>query len=71
MVLSLVVKDLSTYIKYYIYYSCMTKEMKSKEKIDDQREESPYKCSMCDRAFQDRAEFERHQGNAHKEEQSI
>ncbi len=49
----------------------MTKEMKSKERIDDQREESPYKCSMCDRAFSDRAEFEQHQGNIHKEQQSI
>ena len=39
----------------------MTKERESREKIDEQREESPYKCSICDRAFSDRAEFERHQ----------
>jgi len=49
----------------------MTKERESKEKIDEQREESPYKCSICDRAFSDREEFERHQNNIHREQQSI
>ncbi len=49
----------------------MIKERQSKENIDEQREESPYKCSICDRAFSDRAEFERHQNTAHREQQSI
>ncbi len=49
----------------------MTKEMKSNEKVNEKREESPYKCSMCDRAFSDRAEFERHQSTMYREEQSI
>jgi hypothetical protein len=49
----------------------MTKETESKEKIDELREESPYKCSICDRAFSDRAEFELHQNNTHREQQSI
>ena len=38
---------------------------------DELREESPYKCSLCDRAFADRAVFERHQATDHREEQSI
>jgi uncharacterized C2H2 Zn-finger protein len=49
----------------------MTKERESKEKIDEQREESPYKCSICDRAFSDRGEFERHQNSMHRKQQSI
>jgi len=39
------------------------------EKFDDMREESPYKCSLCDRAFRDRQEFERHQGSEHRDQQ--
>jgi uncharacterized C2H2 Zn-finger protein len=49
----------------------MTTERESKENIDEKREESPYKCSICDRAFSDRAEFERHQNSRHREQQSI
>jgi uncharacterized C2H2 Zn-finger protein len=49
----------------------MTKERESKERIEEQREESPYKCSICDRVFSDRAEFERHQNTMHREQQSI
>lgn len=49
----------------------MTMERKPKEKIDEEREESPYKCSICNRAFSDRAEFERHQNSMHSEQQSI
>jgi hypothetical protein len=52
-------------------YPCMTKERECKEKIDDQREESPYKCNIWDSAFSDRAEFERHQNSTHREQQSI
>jgi predicted SprT family Zn-dependent metalloprotease len=62
--------NLSVYIEYYTY-SCMTNERELREKIDEQREESPYKCSICDRAFSDRAEFERHQNSMHREQQSI
>lgn len=47
----------------------MTRDLK--EKRDDLREESPYKCSLCDRAFPDRAELEEHHGSAHREQQSI
>jgi transposase-like protein len=36
----------------------MTNERELKEKIEEKREESPYKCSLCDRAFSDRAEYE-------------
>jgi uncharacterized C2H2 Zn-finger protein len=39
----------------------------AKEKVDEEREESPYKCSICDRAFSDRAEFERHKSSIHRE----
>jgi hypothetical protein len=60
---------LCVYIKYA--YSCMTAERELKEKFDEQREESPYKCSMCDRTFSDRTEFEQHQSNMHREQQSI
>jgi uncharacterized C2H2 Zn-finger protein len=49
----------------------MTKERELSEKVEELREESPYKCSICDRAFSDRAEFERHQNNMHREQQSI
>ena len=49
----------------------MAKETEPNEKIDAKREESPYKCSICDRAFSERAEFERHQTNVHREMQSI
>ena len=49
----------------------MTNERELKEKIDEKREESPYKCSLCDRAFSDRAEYESHQNSVHAEEQSI
>ncbi|HZA64660.1 MAG TPA: C2H2-type zinc finger protein [Nitrososphaeraceae archaeon] len=49
----------------------MTNESESKANVDEEREESPYKCSICDRAFSDRTEFERHQNNMHGEQQSI
>jgi hypothetical protein len=49
----------------------MTTEREQKEKFDEQREESPYKCSICDRGFFDRAEFEQHQNNMHRDQQSI
>jgi uncharacterized C2H2 Zn-finger protein len=49
----------------------MTNETESRKKIDEQREESPYKCSIRDRVFSDRAEFERHQNSMHREQQSI
>jgi uncharacterized C2H2 Zn-finger protein len=49
----------------------MTTEREPKKKFDEQSEESPYKCSMCDRAFSDRAEFEQHQNSMHREQQSI
>lgn len=51
--------------------SCMTTEREPKGKPDEQSEESPYKCSICDRAFSDRAEFEQHQNNMHRDQQSI
>jgi hypothetical protein len=35
----------------------MTKERESNENIEELREESPYKFSICDRAFSDRAEL--------------
>jgi hypothetical protein len=37
----------------------MTNERELKEKIEEKREESPYKCSLCDRGFSDRAEYEK------------
>ena len=50
----------------------MTTEGKPREKSDERREEeSPYKCNICERAFSDRAEFERHQNSVHREQQSI
>jgi hypothetical protein len=49
----------------------MTNERESKANVDEEREESPYKCSICDRAFSDRAEFEGHQNNMQREQQSI
>jgi hypothetical protein len=42
-----------------------------KEKFDGLRKESPYKCSLCDRVFLNRTEFERHQNSVHREQQSI
>jgi hypothetical protein len=36
----------------------MTKERESNENIEELREESPYKFSICNSAFSDRAEFE-------------
>jgi uncharacterized C2H2 Zn-finger protein len=61
---------LALYIRYNAY-SCMTSGRVSKEKFDQERQESPYKCSLCDRAFSDRAEFEQHQNNLHRDQQSI
>ncbi|HEX2231198.1 MAG TPA: C2H2-type zinc finger protein [Nitrososphaeraceae archaeon] len=49
----------------------MTSQRGRKEGIDEQRQESPYKCSICDRSFSDRAEFERHQNSLHRDQQSI
>jgi transposase-like protein len=60
---------LALYIEYA--YSCMTTERERKKTFDERREESPYKCSTCDRAFSDRAEFELHQNTMHKDQQSI
>jgi hypothetical protein len=34
----------------------------AKEKFDELKEESPYKCNLCDQAFIDSAAFERHRG---------
>ena len=47
----------------------MTTQRELKEKFDEQREESPYKCSICDCTFSDRAEFEQHQNNMHRDQQ--
>jgi hypothetical protein len=49
----------------------MTNKEDLKEKIEEKREESPYKRSLCDRAFSDRSEYESHQNSVHAEEQSI
>ncbi len=38
---------------------------------DELKEESPYKCSLCDRAFANRAELEQHQATLHREEQTV
>ena len=32
----------------------------NKDTLDRKKEESPYKCNNCDRAFQSREEFENH-----------
>ena len=37
----------------------------------DLKEESPYKCNLCDRAFLGRAELEQHRGSVHRDQQSI
>lgn len=34
---------------------------------DELKEESPYKCSLCDRAFAQRAELESHQSTIHRD----
>jgi hypothetical protein len=44
---------------------------KAKEKFDELKEELPYKCTLCDQAFADRAAFERHQTSDHRGQQSI
>jgi hypothetical protein len=44
---------------------------KAKEKFDELKEESPYKCNLCDQAFADRAAFERHQTRDHHGQQLI
>jgi hypothetical protein len=41
------------------------------EKFDELKEESPYKCNLCDQAFADRAAFERHQTSDYRGQQSI
>jgi hypothetical protein len=43
----------------------------AKEKFDELKEESPYKCNLCDQAFADRAAVERHQTSDHRGQQSI
>ena len=45
----------------------MSAETEPKERF----KESAYKCSICDRAFFDREEFERHQNSIHREQQSM
>ncbi|WP_266190395.1 hypothetical protein [Candidatus Nitrososphaera gargensis] len=37
----------------------------------DLKEESPYKCSLCDHVFPNRQEFEHHQNSVHRDQQSI
>jgi transposase-like protein len=49
----------------------MTAERVRKDKSDEERQEPPYKCSLCDRAFSDRAEFEQHQNNQRMDQRSI
>lgn len=43
----------------------------SRDSFDELKEESPYKCSFCDRAFPDRRAFESHQASVHRDQQSI
>ncbi|HJS82190.1 MAG TPA: C2H2-type zinc finger protein [Nitrososphaera sp.] len=38
---------------------------------DELKKESPYKCSLCDRAFPERAELEMHQSTTHRESVSV
>jgi hypothetical protein len=42
-----------------------------KERSDEIREESPYKCNFCGRAFANRAIFEQHQFSKHRDQQTI
>jgi hypothetical protein len=42
-----------------------------KERFDETREESPYKCNFCGRAFVDRSTFEQHQLSEHRDQQTI
>ena len=42
-----------------------------KEQLDEIREESPYKCNFCGRAFANRAIFEQHQFSEHRDQQTI
>ena len=36
-----------------------------KDSLDRKKEESPYKCNDCDRAFESRKEFENHRLSQH------
>jgi hypothetical protein len=42
-----------------------------KERSDEIREESPYKCNFCGRAFANRTTFEQHQFSKHRDQQTI
>ena len=42
-----------------------------KERLDEIREQSPYKCSFCGKAFVNRSTFEQHQLNEHRDQQTI
>jgi hypothetical protein len=42
-----------------------------KEQLDEIREESPYKCNFCGRAFANRSTFEQHQLSEHRDQQTI
>jgi transposase-like protein len=41
------------------------------ERLNEIREESPYKCNSCGRAFEDRSTFEQHQLSEHRDQQTI
>ena len=42
-----------------------------KERLDEIREQSPYKRSFCGKAFANRSTFEQHQFNEHRDQQTI
>jgi hypothetical protein len=42
-----------------------------KEPLDEIREESPYKCNFCGKAFANRSAFEQHQFKEHRDQQTI
>jgi hypothetical protein len=44
---------------------------KKKEKFDERKEESSHKCIIYDRAFSDRAEFERLSNSRGRDERAI
>ena len=47
------------------------KNKNPKQQSDEIREESPYKCNFCGRAFANRAIFEQHQFSEHRDQQTI
>jgi hypothetical protein len=45
------------YAAYIKWYACSFMSPRDlSEKFDEMKEESPYKCSLCDRAFRNRQE---------------